>query len=563
MVLNRVDYDNKIQSLLDDTATYEKLSRDPTNKFKEIIIKTLKELEQNGVLERKLYLKLYPTSENPPTFYGLPKIHKAAVPLRPIVSSIDSITYEIAKHLTSIIGPLAGTTVHHVKNSGDFVKKIEHLKVNTDETIVSYDVTALFTCIPPDDALAVVKEKLEQDLTLKNRTPLSPSQVAALLEVCLKTTYFLCKGSYYKQNHGCAMGSPVSPIVVNLYMEKFESVALATYKGTPPSHWYRYVDDTWVLLKKSELEEFSEHINSVDNNIKFTRESLENDQLPFLDCLVRVQPDGTLRTSVYRKATHTDQYLLFNSHHPLNQKFGVIRTLHHRAKTIPSTQEDKQKEEKHLKRALHRCGYKNWTFQTALKQKTSTRVDRNNRPSRRPVNIVLPYIGNLSETVQRICRSYNIITSFKPAETLRQHLVHPKDKVDKNQKSNVIYHIKCSDSSCRDSYIGETSQPLKKRLQQHRRLNTSGQQSAVFQHMSDTGHNFCETDVKVLDREKRWFERGVKEAIFERKHRPSLNRRGGLRHLLSHTWDNITNCNNNNNTTFTVFSLEGGNSSVA
>ncbi|XP_072022890.1 uncharacterized protein [Amphiura filiformis] len=164
-----------------------------------------------------------------------------------------------------------------------------------------------------------------------------------------------------------AMGSPVSPIVANLYMEQLEQSALASYSGTVPSHWFRYVDDTLVKIKKSELEPFFDHINSVDTNIKFTQEGTDDNKLPFLDCLVKIQGDGTLSTSVYRKATHTDQYLLFDSHHPLIHKLGVIKTLYHRAETIPSTEEAKSVEREHLKSALGTCGYKDWTFQKALK----------------------------------------------------------------------------------------------------------------------------------------------------------------------------------------------------
>lgn len=83
-----------------------------------------------------------------PKFYGLPKIHKKEVPLRPIVSSIGSITYEVAKYLKEVIGPLVGKTEHHVKNSTDFVQKIKGLEVHPSQKLVSFDVSAPFTSIP-------------------------------------------------------------------------------------------------------------------------------------------------------------------------------------------------------------------------------------------------------------------------------------------------------------------------------------------------------------------------------------------------------------------------------
>ncbi|XP_078621335.1 uncharacterized protein LOC144887811 [Branchiostoma floridae x Branchiostoma japonicum] len=241
VVLDREQYDRKVQDLLGDKNTYAPLKKDPTSQFKGKIITALKELEdKEKKIDRATYLKLYPTAEQPPTFYGLPKIHKQDVPLRPIVSSIGSVTYELAKFLAKILGPLVGKSQHHVQNSADFVDKIKDLRVEEDEIITSYDVCSLFTCIPPKDAVSVVKEALEADNTLTDRTKLSPDQLCKLLDLCLGCTYFSFKGQFYQQLHGCAMGSPVSPIVVNLYMEKFEVKAISTFKDTPPLNWFRY-----------------------------------------------------------------------------------------------------------------------------------------------------------------------------------------------------------------------------------------------------------------------------------------------------------------------------------
>ena len=101
VILNTTDYDSKLTDLLSDNKTYEKLKGDPTNKYKNKVIKSLQKLEKEGVIDKQLYYKLYP-GEATPSIYGLPKIHKKDVPLRPIVSGIDSVTYNIAKHLTLI-----------------------------------------------------------------------------------------------------------------------------------------------------------------------------------------------------------------------------------------------------------------------------------------------------------------------------------------------------------------------------------------------------------------------------------------------------------------------------
>ena len=542
VVLDTASYHSKVSELLRDDKTYEPLKKDPTTGYKQRIVQALKPLKEQKVIDSQLYHKLYPTSETPPTFYGLPKIHKEGVPLRPITSSIGSVTYPLAKYLTGIIGPLVGKTPHHIKNVKDFVTKAKAVNVGPDETIVSYDVKSLFTCIPPDGAVEVVREYLEADTSLHTRTQLSASQVCDLLSLCLTTTYFVYKGQFYRQKHGCAMGSPVSPIVVDLYMERFEKRALQTYTGTKPAVWFRYVDDTWSKVKKAESDQFFKHINEVDNNIKFTQEETSENKLAFLDSLCEVLPDGSIETSVYRKPTHTDQYLMFSSHHPIEHKLGVVRTLNDRAQAVVSQEARLEEEKSHIKKALAKCGYPRWVFRSA--QSTKRRKERVNRrtdgqtPSYRP-SVVVPYVAGVSEKVRRVLGDFGITTHFKPHNTLRQSLVHPKDKIPKDRKPDVVYGIKCTENTCDQFYIGETSQPLGKRMKQHRRQNTSGYNSAVYDHLQEAGHQFIDKDVVVLDRESKWFERGVKEALYERCERPPLNRQGGLRFQLSHTWDRV------------------------
>ncbi|KAI8493809.1 hypothetical protein Bbelb_281560 [Branchiostoma belcheri] len=506
VVLDWEQYDRKVLDLLGDKDTYMPLKKDPTNKFKGKISSALKKLQTEGVLDRPTYLKLNPTTEQPPAFYGLPKIHKQSVPLRPIVSSIGSVTYELAGFLAKILGPLVGKSQHHVQNSADFVNKIKDIHVEDDETITSYDVSSLFTSIPPKEAVSVVKEALEADDTLADRTNLSVDQVCELLELCLGCTYFTYKGQFYQQMHGCAMGSPVSPIVVNLYMEKFETKALSTFNDTPPANWFRYVDDTWCRLKKRVAADFFDHINQIDDNIKFTQEPA---------------PFPRHQNYLYRKPTHTDQYLAFDSHHPLEQKLAVIKTLFHRADNIVTSDQAKTDEQRHLRGALAKCGYQNWTFNKALKPS-----DQSKKPRR------------VSEKLRRIFQNFNIATNFKPHSTLRQRLVHPKDRPHKGTKANVIYRLKCEEPNCNNTYIGETSRPLKVRYKEHCRPSANGYSSAIFHHLQhNQGHSFKLESTDVLDRETRWWERGVKEAIYERMYNPTLNREGGLRVDLSGTWD--------------------------
>ena len=170
-----------------------------------------------------------------PKFYGLPKIHNPDIPLRLIVSSCGSVTYGVAKELAKILKPLVGKSTHHINSTQDFVEQVKHITLAPGECLSSYDVSALFTSVPVDPALNIINDLLEKDHTLEERIVLAVSDIILLLEFCLKNTYFSFQGQFYEQVEGAAMGSPVSPIVANLYMESLEQKALSTAPHPPDS----------------------------------------------------------------------------------------------------------------------------------------------------------------------------------------------------------------------------------------------------------------------------------------------------------------------------------------
>ena len=94
--------------------------------------------------------------------------------------------------------------------------------------MVSYDVEALFTSVPVESAISIIKKHLEEDKDLHNKTAMTVNQISCLLEICLNTTYFTFQGKMYEQVKEAALGSPISPIMANLFMEDLETKALAT-----------------------------------------------------------------------------------------------------------------------------------------------------------------------------------------------------------------------------------------------------------------------------------------------------------------------------------------------
>ena len=222
-----------MQQLLEDKNTYRPLKVDPTNRQKNRLINILRSIKSEGRLEDYIYKKMYPTGATSPKLYGLPKIHKKNIPQRPIVSSQGSVSYGVAKELAKILKPLSGNTIHQVNNSKEFSEDIKKIKLEDGECIMSYDVAVLFTSITVKPATEVIKKKLKQDTELHQRTTMSIQNILDLLEFCLCNIYFLFQGQYYEQTQGAAMGSPVSPVLANLYMEFFEDRALSTAMSPP------------------------------------------------------------------------------------------------------------------------------------------------------------------------------------------------------------------------------------------------------------------------------------------------------------------------------------------
>ena len=146
--------------------------------------------------------------------------------------------------------------------------------------------------------------------------------------------------------------------------------------------------------------------------------------------------------SVYRKPTHTDQYLNFMSHHPIDHKISVVRTLLERSQNLVSEPEDKKKEDIHVQDALRTCGYPEWSLQKARRQMNQVKPKKRkqdvavSRPS-----VVIPYVEKVSETVARIMKKYNVPCAMKPWVTLKN--VTPKIVRTKNRQQNVCirFHV--------------------------------------------------------------------------------------------------------------------------
>ena len=300
---------------------------------------------------------------------GLPKIHKTGFPFQPIVSFINSPLYNLSKFIAILLTPLASANGFTVKNSYEFVEQLKNLTISHDECMVSFDVISLFTKIPVDVAKTVVLERLKKDDTLDDRSDLTLIDIMIALNLCLDNTNLYFSGKIYRQIFGVAIGSPVSVIVANLVMEIVEEGAMSTFLN-PPKFWRKYVDDTFVIIKKTEADKFRNHINNIEASTKFIIEHETNNSIPFLDvCVTReASGGGGLMTKIYKKPTHTNRYLNFNSAHSMSQKQRLVKCLLKRAQSqLNSKRTNKTLETSKIMEASKKNDYPKWFLKRTVK----------------------------------------------------------------------------------------------------------------------------------------------------------------------------------------------------
>ncbi|XP_072037403.1 uncharacterized protein [Amphiura filiformis] len=145
------------------------------------------------------------------------------------------------------------------------------------------------------------------------------------------------------------------------------------------------------------------------DNIKFTYEKEHDGSIPLLDTLIVRKPNGSVKLLVFRKATHTDQYLNFASHHPIHHKLGVVCTLLDRMNCVVTKKKDVEQEEDKIKRVLNQCGYPEWMFNQVKRKMDNKHVVKPNKnkdsTEKNKGLVIIPYVKKLSETTTRILKS--------------------------------------------------------------------------------------------------------------------------------------------------------------
>lgn len=344
VVLDKREYIEKAEVILQDANNYEKLDKNPTAKIeaktKQIFRQTCRDK-----LPESLLKDLTPAHSRTPVLYGLPKDHKENVPLRPIVSACGGPTEKTAWLLDRILTQLLTYVPAHLRNTEDYLNRMKtrypEYQLPQNAIVFSMDVVNLYGSIPIDEAVEAVKDLVREHENDIDLFDLSPNDIARLLTHCLDSNCFRFDQAFYKQRLGIAMGCKVAPPVAIIFMHKLEQSALQNAE-IRPDIYARYIDDTIGVWTHShqELQRFLNYMNSVHPSIKFTMDdSHSTGSISYLDTLISIGSDGKYSTELFIKPNHSGIVIHYSSSQPMVTKKSVIRNEFKRAQKLSSDEQ--------------------------------------------------------------------------------------------------------------------------------------------------------------------------------------------------------------------------------
>lgn len=513
------DYDIRINNIIEDDAKYKVINKDPTSKLEKTNNEIVEDLFRQKIISISERHKLKTNIATSPKLYGLPKIHKVDFPLRPICSFINSPSYELCRYLTNILKRITEHSIYNVKDSVQFKEKLSNHCIQTNEKLISLDVVSLFPSVPVDLALEIIEEKWS---IVEQYTKIDKGLFFRILKFCIEDNrYFCCNGKVYTQLKGLPMGSPASPIVADIVMERLLDTSIGKL-NIKPKIMIKYVDDLFCIITEDGVNNLLDTFNEFNSNIKFTLEMESNSKLPFLDTLI-IRNGNNLLIDWYQKPTASGRILNYYSGHSRRIIINTAKNLINRVLTIS----DKVYHRKNIikiRNILRDNNFPNSLSYGLINQykDRSNENDRIMRPTEPMIYKSLSYISNFSERIKesKIFNNDKYKITYKAYNTLNSLFSKTKDKTSKWDMSNIVYKIPCKGNDnerCNQVYIGTTKNKLKTRIAGHRSdqkyRDINSKKTALSHHCHQFNHYPNFEEASVLNTETNYKRRYILEML--------------------------------------------------
>ncbi|XP_044764379.1 uncharacterized protein LOC123320947 [Coccinella septempunctata] len=439
VAMNKQGYIEKTKVLLADERTYRTLRRDPTAAAQKKLNELLRRLHRlKEITDPQLkHLTIYNSAH--PKLYTLPKIHKENIPMRPIVSSVNTLTYKISKFIADILKvSFHDRNEYNIKDTFAFVDKMRDVTLPEGYILISLDVVSLFTNIPLDLILEILRKNWD---LIKPHTTLSRESFIEIIEFIFNNAYLIFDGEFYEQIFGTPMGSPLSAILATIILDYLLDMILPTIWFHIP-FFYKFVDDLFCAIPADKTAFILDTFNGFNANLKFTMEVERDNSLPFLDTRVIRSENNRILLDWYQKPTASGRFINFHSQHPYNQKINMIKELKNRVCYI-SDESLLKKNLRRLFEIFQNNGYPKNTLNRLIHNRES-RLTTTTEQTNSFKFMRIPFVKDLTPNLIGVLNKFENIKLAKYNLTKVGDLFsRTKEKTPIELCTNAVYKISC------------------------------------------------------------------------------------------------------------------------
>lgn len=468
VIMHKDSYFEKMDNLVNSTEDYLPIPNIDIQASEDRVNNFVNQLIDSGAISIMDKHKYSDKNTNPSQIYGLIKIHKKDYPVRPIVSSCGSSGFKLAGFLTETLTDIFNDMGHHVKDTPHVIEKIKDVTLDPDDILISFDVVSMFTNIPIDHMITLMRKKQN---TIEGIFNINFNLFTEILLYLLRdSATFTWKEKTFRQKDSLAMGSPLSPILAKILMNDILDNVLPTLP-TQPKVLALYVDDSFWVVNKNQVNIISETLNAYHPRIRFTNEIEKDKKICFLNLMIH-REENELITNWYRKPYASMRLLNYESHHEKACILETAKAYIHMAQKISHAkffQENKAR----LIEILRKNSFPENEIITLMHENYSLMKPMKKSEGFNGDYIPLKYRGNLINRFRQKIRPFagRYIRIVGVPDRCSSKIFSPlKTRIEMEMKSNIILELRChckQKSIYRKTSIGIRAKDILSTLKSH------------------------------------------------------------------------------------------------